>query len=340
MSNPNPPEIKPMNEVGEPVVGFPIQFEWQTGDWFDIFNKHVDFIQADILRALSAERMVVYLSCPISSRGGSISLTNVEIADFTGRRLVGEWGTRFWFLNPGQYQLESKQGTGLIRAHARLLELEKGTKIDVDKLMKDSPPGGGDYMRMWTRVLVEDGSGKPFGSRFSAFYFIGPSDYRQFFTQGGLSLASGIEDYFGRKYATDRDFNTYFSPPFFDEKGKPIPEGEWAKVWEVRRREFVRYYAVKAGANFSKGSHDEWNIWFTLNKLRLADKDFGVGNQIPGFFEGRQVDPASAEVGISAGYAAQPKIENVISPVSESSSASEAIESLANHISGMKGSGD
>lgn len=329
----NPTNTKPTKEVGEPVPGFPIKFEWQTGHWYEIFDMHVDFIQEDILRALAAERMVVYLSCPISSRGGSISMTNVEVADFTSRRLVGEWGSRFWFLNPGQYQLESKQGTGLIRRHARLLNSEKGTEIDVDKLLEDSPPGGGDYMRMWTRVLVEDGTPKPMGSRFSAYYFIGPSDYRQFFTQGGLNLAAGIEDYFGRKYATDREFNSYFSPPFFDEKGNPLDE----KVeWERRRREFVRYYAVKAGAYFSKGSHDEWNIWFHLNKLRLAEASLGVGNQIPGFFEGRQIDPGAAETDISAGYALQPKIENIIPPVSENSSTGKAIESLAAHDSGAK----
>jgi hypothetical protein len=331
--NVNPTNTKPTTEVGEPVPGFPIKFEWQTGIWREIFDKHVDFIQQDILRALAAERLVVYLSCPISSRGGSIDLTNVEIADYTARRLVAEWGTRFWFLNPGQYQLESKQGTGLIYRHAYLIGLEKGIKIDVDELKKKSPPTGGDYMRMWTRVLVEDGTAKPLGSRFSAYYFIGPSDYRQFFTQGGLPLTAGIEEYFGRKYATDREFNTYFSPPFVDDKGNPLDE---KLEWERRRREFVRYYAVKAGAYFSKGSHDEWNIWFNLNKLRLGDKSLGVGNQIPGFFEGRQVDPGAAEQSISPGYASQPKIENIIPPVSESSSASKAIESLATQTADAK----
>ena len=33
---------------------------------------------------------------------------------------------------------------------------QPGRKIDVDALMKDTPAQGGDYMRMWTRVLVED----------------------------------------------------------------------------------------------------------------------------------------------------------------------------------------
>src|SRR5262249_45267753 len=160
------------------------------------------------------------------------------------------------------------------------------------KLMKDSPPDGGDYMRMWTRVLVEDGTPKALGSRFSAFYFVGPSDYRQFFTQGGQNLTAGIEEYFARKYATDLDFNSYFSPPFVDEKGNPLDEKQ---EWERLRKEFFRYYALKAGAYFSKGSHDEWNIWFNLNRLRLTEPSLGVGNQIPGYFGGHQIDPGAAE---------------------------------------------
>src|SRR5689334_4994075 len=97
-------------EKGRPVGNLPIQFEWHSGTWFKIFEKHVQLIQQDVLRNLAADRMVVYLSCPISSRGGSVAMTNVEIAEATARRLLGEWGARFWFLNPGQYQLESKHG--------------------------------------------------------------------------------------------------------------------------------------------------------------------------------------------------------------------------------------
>src|SRR6266851_5661730 len=171
MPNPTPPENS--LTTGQPVPGFPITFSWQTGDWFDLFQKHVELIQMDIKRAVMGRRQVIYLSCPISSYGGSFAITNVEIALFTAQRLAMEYGSRFWFLNPAQYQMESQLGLGLIRNHARELELETpNRKVDVDALMRLSPAKGGDYMRMWTRVLVEDDSGNV-GGRFSAFYFLG-----------------------------------------------------------------------------------------------------------------------------------------------------------------------
>src|ERR1039457_1938372 len=104
---------------GAPVSSLPgIRFTWQAGTWCELFDIHADFIKQEILRQLASERLVVYLSCPVSSRGGSVSLTNVEVANATLLRLTREWGARFWFLNPSQYQLESKHGTGLIRQHA------------------------------------------------------------------------------------------------------------------------------------------------------------------------------------------------------------------------------
>lgn len=106
--------------------------------------------------------LIVYLSCPISARGGGYSGTNVDIAKFTERASLQRWGEGFWIPNPAQYQLESKAGTGLMERHASQLGL------DLDKLRKlsNSPggtrvPSGGDYMRMWTKVLVEND--EPFG---------------------------------------------------------------------------------------------------------------------------------------------------------------------------------
>ena len=74
---------------------------------------------------------------------------------------------------------------------------------------------------------------------------------------------------------------------------------------EHKRFDFLRYYGLKAGVNFSLGSHDEWLIYHALNTLRrdktrnpvkfMADGD--VGDQIAGFFDGGQIDPASSETG-------------------------------------------
>lgn len=140
-----------------PVPSFGIEFEWRTGRWERLFDCNIDLIQRDLARAMAEDRVIVYLSCPISSRGGGHSRTNVEIADFTARRLMSEWGERFFVLNPAAYQLESREGTGLILDHVRrefeLETLEEAEKF-LAKLIADYKPAGGDYMRMWTRVLV------------------------------------------------------------------------------------------------------------------------------------------------------------------------------------------
>jgi hypothetical protein len=296
----------PETETAEPVSGFPIRFTYQTGDWRDIFNKHVDLIQLDIRRALFDHRLVVYLSCPISTFAGSFSRTNVEVAAFTEQRLRTEWGAGFWFLNPSLYQMESQHGLGLIREHARTLELENPScKIDVDRLMSPAfTAKGGDYMRMWTRVLVEDDrdGGVHLGRRFAAFYFLGAEDVQKFFRQNGeSSLTTGIHEYFARKLATDMDFRTNFLGPFTAPDGTPVTGDAVVAEADKRRNEFFRYYGVRASVNYSRGSHDEWNIWQMLNAERR--KRLNLGEQIAGFFAGEQIPPAATEFPVSPGYA-------------------------------------
>jgi hypothetical protein len=295
-------------EIGRPVSNLDIQFQWHTGIWKQLFDKQVRFIQQDILRALADDKLVIYLSCPLSSRAGSYFATNVEIANFTAQRLSADWGGRVWFLNPAQYQMESAQGLGLIRMHAYELGLEQHTTIDVDKLIKEDPAAGGDYMRMWTRVLAEDGA-KNLGDRFSAFYFIGPADIRAFFSHESKHLSSGVESYFAQKYCLDSHFRRYFSLPLIDDKGSVShdPEDVQTMNLEIRKQQFVRFYTVRASAYFSKGSHDEWNIWQKLNAMRIAEADpYGMGSQIAGYFENIQIAPGAAEAPISAGYAVDP----------------------------------
>jgi hypothetical protein len=110
-----PPQFKSLRPVSE----LDIEFQWHPGECVWIFDQNVQLIQEEILRALAGDKLVVYLSCPISSRAGSFANTNVEIAEFTAARLVAEWGPRFWIVNPTAYQLASKQGTGLINRYAR-----------------------------------------------------------------------------------------------------------------------------------------------------------------------------------------------------------------------------
>jgi hypothetical protein len=303
-----------------PIQGFPLKYIWHTGPWYDIFNRQIDLIRSDIRRGKAEDRLIIYLSCPISSRGGGYSGTNVDIAKHVERALLERWGEAFWILNPAQYQLESKAGTGLINRHAEYL------KIDLDKLRSVSEPSGGDYMRMWTTVLAENGPcigsrdvGEKLqntGQYFDAFYFIGPRDVQSFFLREGDTLTAGLQAYFARKYATDPDFREYYSVPGIDwtrlgpRTAVNMKQYQLRDRWEDMRLAFLRYYSLRASANYSLGSHDEWLIFVHLNRLRrkatenpqrfMVDGD--VGEQLAGFFDGGQIDPASTETALSRGY--------------------------------------
>ena len=249
---------------------------------------------------------MVFLSTPLSGRGGGHFATNVEIADHTARRIMESWGHRFWVLNPGRYQMESKEGTGLMHLHAADLSRDTGREIDVDELFRTSPPTGGDYMRMWTRVLVEDG-GENHGRRWDAIYFLGPGDVRDFFTEGGSrTWTAGVEEYFARKLTMNRDFREYFEPPFYAAAGNRLSRGSERQEWQRLRDAFFRYYTVRGGVNFSLGSHDEWNIWRLLNERRRAASAHGVSEQIAGFFEDAQLDPAAHATATAPGYQMPP----------------------------------
>jgi hypothetical protein len=300
MSNPPPP-----TKTGYPVPGFPLQFTWLTGDWERIFDAQRDLIKDDIARARAEGRLVFYLSCPISNRGGGSSGTNVDIARHVERTILERWGESFFVLNPAQYQLESKAGTGLIVGHANRLG------INLNNLLASAKPGGGDYLRMWTRVLVEDGQSNC-GYDFDAFYFLGPRDVFEFFTQGGSeTLTAGVQAYFARKMLSDPDFRDAFSDPSIS-WGTPSTSaaaGAAKNAWAKKRSEFLRFYAMRASASFSLGSHDEWAILQAINAERRKQSagagmlDGDTGDQLAAFFEGTQVSIGATQTAISRGYA-------------------------------------
>jgi hypothetical protein len=66
---------------------------------------------------------------------------------------------------------------------------------------------------------------------------------------------------------------------------------------------------VKTSANFSLGSHDEWQIFVLINQKRLQNSKNpeapcgDVGELLPGFFDGKQIDPGAAVNPTSGGYA-------------------------------------
>jgi hypothetical protein len=299
--------------IGRPVVDFPIEFEWQTGDWEILFDRQAALVKADLKRAHHEGRAIVYMSCSISSVGGGHFATNVDVAGSVERNLMAKWGERFFILNPSRYQMETKEGTGLIIQHAEAIKRETGRVIDLDKLMQICPPTGGDYMRMWTKVMVEDeyysGANKIIpncGNILDLVYFIGPTDVQDFFLGEARSLSQAVEIYFARKYAFDSDFKRDFDclepqgicRPF----NLDIPQER--DLWRQRRLDFFKYYAIKAGTSFSLGCHDEWNIAVLLNEKRRANPDiYGIGGQICMFFDGRQLDLGTCCNQIAPGYA-------------------------------------
>ena len=306
MSNvPKNPPSAGTSTTDEPVPNFPLKFTWFTGDWERIFDEQITLIKADVGRARAEDRLVVYLSCPISSRGGGWSGTNVDIARHVERSLLERWGEAFWVLNPAQYQLESKAGTGLINGHAKKLG------INLQNLLSKSTPGGGDYMRMWTKVLVEDGIDN-LGRNFDTFYFLGPRDVHSFFSLNEtITLTAGIDAYFARKFASEASFRDAFSIPSITWGAAPNPPStpDPRHAWDQQRIDFLRFYSIRASANFSLGSHDEWAILRLINEGRrkkstapgLLDGD--VGDQLAAFFDGIQVDPSASQASLSRGYA-------------------------------------
>jgi hypothetical protein len=293
----------PESVAGHPVSGFPYRTRWQTGSWLELFDMQIELIERDVARAMAQDSVMVFQSLPLTGRGGGHYATNVEVAEHISRRLMDHWGHRFWVLNPARYQLESKEGTGLMNLHAARLSAERGVEIDVDELFRTSPPHGGDYMRMWTRILVEDDEDQA-GRRWDVLYFVGPGDVRSFFTEDGArTWTAGVEEYFARKQTMDRDFHDTFVPPFFDLDGRRLTGRGEKLEWKRRRNAFFRYYTVRAGVNFSLGCHDEWNIWQGINERRRGAGE-GIADQIAGYFDGRQVDPGAFVGRTAPGYEA------------------------------------
>lgn len=294
-----------MSKPDYPVPGFPMKFVWNP-DAVPVFDEQIALIRRELERAVAEDRVIVYLSCPISSRGGGHDRTNVEIAKFVENRLMERFGERFWVLNPARFQMESDEGESLLERHARKLRMADAEIAALKKKI-----GGGDYMRMWTKVLVEnrDPTVQPHvGDYFDMYYFLGPNDVSDFFRQGtSQNMTAAVEGYFSRKHSTDLAFRTRF-------------DASDPQNWEQLRKDFFRFYAVKASATFSLGSHDEWNICRELN-VRRRQKPGRTGDQIAVFFDGRQVDMGGLESGVSEGYesrqptpVAQAPVATVVAP--------------------------
>jgi hypothetical protein len=212
-----------------------------------VVDTYVQKLRQDVRTARQAGRLVIYMSTPISPRGGGVEKVNIEIAASVKARLEKAFGGGAWILDPGAYQMPS--------VGAR-------------------PPGGGDYMVMFTRVLAgDDGAGRDFDMA----HFTGPTDMRAFFGCAGDDLTGCLARWLASRATTDADLKRVAD--------NPDP-----------RRAFLRYYAMRASAAYSSGAHDEWNIFVKINRKRT------LGDQVAMFFDGRPVSPAEMEMEISPGY--------------------------------------
>lgn len=310
---------KPTNKQtteGTPVKGFPIWFTWQN-IWQPVFDLQEQIIRNDIENAISEGKIVIYMSLPVSTEAGGFQVTNVEIADYTQQRLSNEWGDRFFFLNPARYQLHSQSGYSQLSQHIEYLKLKGVTNLPKknSKGQYQPVPSGGSYMYMWTRVLVKnEAQNEPYidyegqvssrqvypnlGFNFDGVYFLGPTDVRKFFDRkNSSSITAGIEDYFASKMATDARFQEFYNATSSSVSKQVVQQAQ-----QTARKEFVRYFGLRASSNFAIGCHDEWNIFQLLNSLRY-DKTQNTGRQLAMFFDGKQVDPGAGVVPIPAGFA-------------------------------------
>jgi len=141
-------------------------------------------------------------------------------------------------------------------------------------------PEGGEYLWMWTQILAGE-QGK--GQDFDLAYFLGPSDVSAFFAsyeKPGDPPGQGLERYLEQQRSEE----------FLREiRGDP-----------QRLAAFRRFYLVRASVAWSKGAHDEWNVFVRINRRR------GVGDQIPMYFDGRAVSPAEMETEVAPGYELKP----------------------------------
>lgn len=138
-----------------------------------------------------------------------------------------------------------------------------------------SKAGGGEYMAVWSDVLgSESGDGK----QFDMIYFVGPRDLWGYFGADDQDKLGDIERWVEELASRDETFKKY------------ILEGD-------NRRNFIRYYGLRAAATYSKGAHDEWNILAALNAKR------GIGNDIAVFFDGTAINPGDFLQVTDSGYA-------------------------------------
>ena len=150
--------------------------------------------------------------------------------------------------------------------------------------------------------------------------------------RGIISTACGwiaiqAEGHFADEFATDADFRDSYSLSglvwrlgWQDDASlsaaDKLTQLNLRRQWRELRRQYLRFYALRASVNFSLGSHDEWEIFRQIN-LRRREKGVAangdnaeVTEQLAGFFDQNQIDPGAAEAPTSRGYAMPPAVRS------------------------------
>jgi hypothetical protein len=204
-----------------------------------------------ILDKKNQGKAIGYMSIPLSTVGGSYFGVNQDVAQFTKDRIEKRLGVNSaWVLNPGA------EGN-----------LPQGSS-------------GADYMYMWTEILE---SRRGFGEDFDFVYFVGPSEYREFFGLRGQSDLDVIDAYFDKRAAQDQHLKDAVDQN------------------KISKQAFRNYYGLRASVAFSFGSHDEWNIARIINERRRGSEEFGIANQLGILFDGQPVSPGNFESSIASG---------------------------------------
>jgi hypothetical protein len=197
-------------------------------------------------------KAIGYMSIPLTTVAGSYLDVNSEVAQQTKHRVEQRFGANFlWMLNPA----------------SRENNLPRGAT-------------GADYMYMWTQVL-EGRAG--LGEDFDLAYFVGPSEFANFFALTGHDDMKKIDDYFDKRLNTDAELRNL------------VADGK------INKMAFRNYYALRASVSFSYGSHDEWNIVRIINERRRGSSKFGIANQLPVMFDGHAVPASNFEEPVASG---------------------------------------
>ncbi|HET8579074.1 MAG TPA: hypothetical protein VFO18_18395, partial [Methylomirabilota bacterium] len=169
-------QTAPTAECAAPrvIVTTAVGIKYCVDPAFDgVVAAQVQRLRQEVRAQRQAGKLIVYASTPISPRGGGHVGINLEIAASVKARLEKELGAAVWVLDPGRYQMPDVGG---------------------------KPPGGAEYMVMWTTVLAgEDGLGRDFDMA----HFTGPMDMRAYFGCGREDVTGCIDRWITTRAASD-----------------------------------------------------------------------------------------------------------------------------------------